>query len=81
MKNLVGILVLIFGFMIYGCASNKELRTINGYNNNVSSESLDGINIIAKVDYWKGNPEVKQYVTPVYVTIKNNSGKRVKNKL
>ncbi len=78
MKTPVSILALILGVTIYGCASNKELRTINGYNSDVTSKSVDGINIIAKVNYWKGNPEVKQYVTPVYITINNNSGKPLK---
>jgi len=78
MKTLISVVILIMGLTIYGCASNKELRTINGYNNNVSSKKVDGINIITKVNYWNGNPQVKQYVTPVYVTISNNSGKELK---
>ena len=78
MKNLISVAVLLFGIMLYGCASSKELRTVNGYNNKVSSKSIDGINIITKVNYWKGNPEIKQYVTPVYVTITNKSSKPLK---
>ena len=78
MKNLIGIAALILVFMLYGCAQNKELQTINGYNNNVSTKSIDGINIITKVDYWKGDPQIKNFVTPVHVTISNHSGKPVK---
>ena len=78
MKTLINIVVLIMGFMIYGCASSQQLRAVNGYNNNVSSKKVDGINIITKVNYWNGDSQVKQYVTPVYVTINNNSGKDLK---
>jgi hypothetical protein len=78
MKNLIGIAALILGLMVYGCASNKELRTINGYNHKVSSKSIDGINIITKINYWTGDPQVKQYVTPIYVTVTNNSGRSLK---
>lgn len=78
MKAIISVIALMLGITIYGCASNKELRTINGYNNDVTSKNVDGINIITKVNYWKGNPEIKQYVTPVYVTINNNSNKQLK---
>lgn len=78
MKTIISVIAVIMGITIYGCVSSKELRTINGYNNNVTSKSIDGINIITKVNYWKNNPQVKQYVTPVYVTINNNSGKDLK---
>lgn len=78
MKTLISVIALIMGFMIYGCGSTQELRTINGYNNNVSSKKIDGINITTKVNYWSGNPQVKQSVTPVYVTISNNSKKDLK---
>ena len=78
MKTLISAVAIMMGFMIYGCASSQQLRTINGYNTNVSSKKVDGINIITKINYWNGNSQVKQYVTPVYVTIDNNSGKDVK---
>lgn len=78
MKNLIGIAVLIFGLILYGCAQNKELQTVNGINENVSSKNIDGVNIITKVDYWTGNPQIKSYVTPVHITISNKSGKSIK---
>jgi hypothetical protein len=78
MRKLIGIAVLLLGLIIAGCASNKELKALNGYNSKVSSKKVDGINIITKVNYWKGNPDISRYVTPVYVTIDNNSGKPLK---
>ncbi|MFZ0454430.1 MAG: hypothetical protein WCE54_17095 [Ignavibacteriaceae bacterium] len=79
MKNIISIVTaLILAIMIYGCASSNVLQTVNGYNNQVSSKKIDGINIITKVNYWNGNPQVTQYVTPVFVTITNNSNKELK---
>jgi hypothetical protein len=78
MKNIINLAALILGLIMFGCSSNKELRTIDGYNGKVASKKVDGVNIITKVDYWNGSPQVKRYVTPVHVIIDNNSGKPLK---
>jgi hypothetical protein len=38
-------------------------------------ETAEGVKIVARTDAWAGNPEVKEHVTPVRVSIENNSGK------
>lgn len=43
-----------------------------------ATASLAGVSLIVQAQAWEGNPMIEEHVTPLRVTIKNNSGKAIK---
>ena len=74
-------LVVLTVFVLSSCSSETLLVPSQGagrVNNTTAKEKVAGITVIAKSDQWNGNPQVVNYVTPVLVTVKNNSNDNVK---
>jgi hypothetical protein len=68
-----GLLVLISG-----CTTTPELSPAPSANEAQSLEAaavstVEGVHIVARADAWTGRPEIKEEVTPLRVTIENNS--------
>ena len=76
MKKLFAFVMIVsLGFLFYSCSSETILRPSGSakVNNETAKTQVDGITITSRTESWNGNPEVENYVTPVLVTIKNNS--------
>ncbi len=82
-KCRLGITFFFVLFFVAACTTNPDLTpapkadTVSGMEER-AIESVKGVRMTATSDSWTGRPSVKQEVTPVKVTIRNNHGSPIR---
>lgn len=82
MKRMLVIIFVVFcGFIFYSCSTYSILVPAPAptkINNETTKMTVDNITVTLKTNQWNGNSEVNYYVTPLLITIDNNTDTSLK---
>jgi hypothetical protein len=61
-----------------GCATQQRLEPASGVLDEQPVAAENGVELRVLADAWEGRRDVERYATPVFVSITNNSGERIR---
>lgn len=69
--------------LLMGCVAERELEPAAGANvlpanPDAAVDIVSGVRVVAEANAWTGMEEIKQEVTPMKITIENNSDKEIR---